>query len=165
MAIAQSWVEYTPDNENTGFDILNDDISKLDFGNLSVESDITKYIGLKFKGCSAGTINIWIDGLYGDIYPYDTANPILYEEDLSQHNISVYAGFVTTPQEVPDSLFPDQTTPLIMTDVFSNYKEDGYSTQVLAIKLVIGAEDAVNNNCEYRGIKLMLCYDTKDNLQ
>ncbi len=80
MAIAVTWVQYNPSDLST----LQPDITYLDLqtyqtGQWGASSSEKRrfLLGLRFQGCAAQNIKVWMDGTLGDIYLADDDEPEL----------------------------------------------------------------------------------------
>jgi hypothetical protein len=159
MPICHTWVEYVI--EGDAFVRNDEDISALDFGDILPNSSSEKYIGLRYLGNSSEEIKIWMDGAYADVYNYDVSTPVLYEQEITEnYDIRIYGQLVSTPAELvgdPDPI-PNSLNPLSLTSVTANYKDAGYTDQILAIKIEVPS-DALTGYY-YRGLRLLLSYET-----
>lgn len=165
MPICHTWTEYIADNDT--FVINDSDITALDFGDILPGQSAVKYVGIRYLGNSAETIRFWMDGAYADIYNYDVSLPVLYEQDIAEQGIKIYGKLVLVsdnPTTIvfsdPSDLMPDSSNSLLLENgVVANYKDAGYTEQILAIKIEVPSDDALRGYY-YRGLRLLLVYDT-----
>lgn len=144
-------------------------ISGYVIGNLDVTSEEIKVLALRFTGCSATNIYVWIENPYVDVFSRTTTE---YDKNISSYGIDVYGDVFPSNTVISSLTKDDLTSSLVIVRGNNNWglripdvtvPRGSYADSDM-IALQIRSRGIPVDDADYRGLKLMVAFDTIDNI-